>query len=669
MAEACVNTSRLPIQCPVCLETYKRPRTLPCLHTFCSSCLHGHITNAAQNSNFSSFLCPVCRANTRAPKPYASRETWADQFPINHWIVSVIDEATTITPDDALYCDVHPDSKINLYCSDHEAVCCAMCIATAHRKCDHVEEIVNMLDSSDSEQVQKEVLIKVKQSEDILTDLDAKCALADSNLQIDKDKMTNIIEKEYNDALTHLDALKTTAIDKVEQNCRLITNEIRTRKLICNKGKQTCKQVKEMLEEKGKNKGPFSNFIQSHAAKLKMKSVDVCVANNWSFNEANSFKFEVDPQFINIKSIPLLGRVKDMRCSTTESNNTTTETNRLTVNRVDQSNRVDQVETERETRRTHDIEYSLQNIANQRSNPYNNSIMTTPIGRCSELQHVMYWNNPLFKKHWLSGLTFFHHELMMVCDQSEGSVCLIRDGTILYEDRRRTTPWDITEFTDTSVVVTYPQECIVRIFEIKCNVAVLKLFRRPSIIGRPVSVHRSFPTKDACFGVTSVSDRIFLACEDCIKVYTENGRCVQLLKLSHRVEPLFERVIGLTYDRRRSVLYAADEVSNKIFSFQLKDSQLSHQPNFVYKDSSLRCPRGLSIGTQGEIYVCGFVSKSIHILNTYGNCIGILSTEQRPCGICVEHKQSLVVVSFYPDTERKQDISNDVRFYKVMKRF
>ncbi|XP_053376733.1 histidine-rich glycoprotein-like [Mercenaria mercenaria] len=36
------------VHCPVCLEVYEQPRALPCLHTFCSTCIQEYINAAAR---------------------------------------------------------------------------------------------------------------------------------------------------------------------------------------------------------------------------------------------------------------------------------------------------------------------------------------------------------------------------------------------------------------------------------------------------------------------------------------------------------------------------------------------------------------------------------------------------------------------------------------------
>lgn len=48
--------------CPICLDDFKDPKTLPCLHSFCSTCLQGVIAEHHKVGSFAPYLsCPQCR--------------------------------------------------------------------------------------------------------------------------------------------------------------------------------------------------------------------------------------------------------------------------------------------------------------------------------------------------------------------------------------------------------------------------------------------------------------------------------------------------------------------------------------------------------------------------------------------------------------------------------
>ncbi|EDO47715.1 predicted protein [Nematostella vectensis] len=51
------------LKCPICLETYRTPKVLPCLHTFCQHCLKGMI-----QSGENIIVCPTCRCEVCVPK-------------------------------------------------------------------------------------------------------------------------------------------------------------------------------------------------------------------------------------------------------------------------------------------------------------------------------------------------------------------------------------------------------------------------------------------------------------------------------------------------------------------------------------------------------------------------------------------------------------------------
>ena len=48
------------LECAVCLEQYKEPKVLPCLHTFCKRCLQGLLTHTREGLAWK-IKCPTCR--------------------------------------------------------------------------------------------------------------------------------------------------------------------------------------------------------------------------------------------------------------------------------------------------------------------------------------------------------------------------------------------------------------------------------------------------------------------------------------------------------------------------------------------------------------------------------------------------------------------------------
>lgn len=77
-------------KCPICQKTFKDPRSLPCLHSFCFRCVGDHYRNISSGDNAE---CPVCRRVFKLPRDgfeglrrdiFIKRLTYGQEAP-NKW--------------------------------------------------------------------------------------------------------------------------------------------------------------------------------------------------------------------------------------------------------------------------------------------------------------------------------------------------------------------------------------------------------------------------------------------------------------------------------------------------------------------------------------------------------------------------------------------------------
>jgi len=106
------------MSCRVCLEVYSAeekhsPRTLPCGHSFCYSCLV-----ELQKKNGKIVECPTCRAcHPVAPSG----------FPTNFDLLEVLESNIWLKPAPPRFCAEHKDEPVKLYCKGCQKLACAFC--------------------------------------------------------------------------------------------------------------------------------------------------------------------------------------------------------------------------------------------------------------------------------------------------------------------------------------------------------------------------------------------------------------------------------------------------------------------------------------------------------------------------------------------------------------
>ncbi|CAC5391476.1 unnamed protein product [Mytilus coruscus] len=194
--------------CPVCLETLTSPKSLPCLHTFCETCIGEFIISTEQRAEqkLSNYPCPVCRTVVTPTNPEDKTSQWAASLPHNFTISSLMDNSESVKqechlckkrdknsdatqwcrdctealceeclqfhglmklfadhkivqienmdifysvdePDSSMrsdLCPVHTSKVLEAFCFDHQDLCCVICLTLQHRKCEHVQAMEEM---------------------------------------------------------------------------------------------------------------------------------------------------------------------------------------------------------------------------------------------------------------------------------------------------------------------------------------------------------------------------------------------------------------------------------------------------------------------------------------------------------------------------------------------
>ncbi|XP_060076199.1 E3 ubiquitin-protein ligase TRIM62-like [Ylistrum balloti] len=139
MATAITKTAEEQITCTICLEIFKEPKALPCLHTFCKKCISNYIIEKySQNRTGSGYDCPICRRHVSVPKRLKQNpKAWVDQLVHNHTVSTMIDAYNTTGGKSMEPCPDHPKQELKFVCVDHNKLICSLCFPK-HRRCNKI---------------------------------------------------------------------------------------------------------------------------------------------------------------------------------------------------------------------------------------------------------------------------------------------------------------------------------------------------------------------------------------------------------------------------------------------------------------------------------------------------------------------------------------------------
>ncbi|XP_033745674.1 uncharacterized protein LOC117331185 [Pecten maximus] len=264
------------LECSICLEQLRHPKSLPCLHSFCEECLGSYITkeSSGKMASASSFSCPVCRKVTEPMNPSEDKGGWAGQFPTNNLAVEMIrhlqNTNTLITckpcekkgntnvpakfwchqtksyfcatckishhdlfheecePENitewnksdtirrqtsAAGCGKHKE-KLEYYCEDHQILGCSKCIIVDHRKCEVVTSADDFRDKLTTTKI------------DGLLEALRRCVDAMETLIKDADKQLQYMTQDQEIALQSLTDLRRKINERFDQLQKELTDRL-----------------------------------------------------------------------------------------------------------------------------------------------------------------------------------------------------------------------------------------------------------------------------------------------------------------------------------------------------------------------------------------------------------------------------------------------------------
>ncbi|KAK7503949.1 hypothetical protein BaRGS_00004681 [Batillaria attramentaria] len=128
------------LTCPVCLQFYRAPKVLPCMHIFCQRCLQ----TVALQSDSRKLKCPTCK--TRAAIP----EGGVADFPSNVFIADELERLEKNNEKKPEKCATHKTEIALFVCAQCDAAVCSECRITEHRD-HHVEDLEDAINWTKNE--------------------------------------------------------------------------------------------------------------------------------------------------------------------------------------------------------------------------------------------------------------------------------------------------------------------------------------------------------------------------------------------------------------------------------------------------------------------------------------------------------------------------------------
>nr|XP_022305488.1 E3 ubiquitin-protein ligase TRIM31-like [Crassostrea virginica] len=219
--------------CPICFESFKTPRYLPCFHTFCHNCLSSYILSTCKSKeNPVGFPCPLCRQFVPAPSSIGEPEKWTELIPINTIVKTICEkkdqfcDACRRTEEEEVATDWYHNAPAKYLCVDHEELCCGECVCTKHRKCNQVDEIEKTAENLIQSGTLKKLAQEIQKHNEILIQTKTDGETTMKHIDETADKISQETTDLRDKLVRHINGLVETHLDDLAKKVKGIKEKL-----------------------------------------------------------------------------------------------------------------------------------------------------------------------------------------------------------------------------------------------------------------------------------------------------------------------------------------------------------------------------------------------------------------------------------------------------------
>ena len=411
-------------------------------------------------------------------------------------------------------CPDHVGKDIELFCADHNTLCCVMCVATEHRRCEKVASIDKLAKQLEEGAVTEELVDKLE-------------------------SYLEHIKHMKDDRENNLNALSQKKSDIMEQI------------------KNYRENVNILLERLEHAVGESFDRLHTDEIQSIRKEIDWCEATQSAVENAKAVLLVTNRHCSNAQVFITVQQVIE-RSIIFEEGITKEQQEKFEL--IDYSFEIDSA-----------FEGFLQSLINVESvgkihSHHRKAFLPLPPGlsllrdRNAEKIAEFDAKTPTDTRNCcLSAILFLSDNRLLLADQNNQKIKLFQDdGTLTYEQSFTTWPRDFTEIGDNKIAVTLPKERKIEIFYLGDKLKNLETIR----------------LMDECWGITYSNKHLIVGCirhdKGCLKFLTLDGAEVDSIEDDSEGRRLFIKTNYVTINANGKEIYITDRTKDTVVALIVK---------------------------------------------------------------------------------------------------